>query len=123
MIFLTGLNNSEDIIKGFKLGGSDYLRKPIALEELYFRVKNHLKTINLQASLKKRNFELQSTMEGIKSLEGLLPICSYCNKIRDEHGKWNRIETYIQKHSKAKFSHSVCPECVAKHYPDFDIKQ
>ena len=54
----------------------------------------------------------------VKTLGGLLPICSYCKKIRDDNGYWNQIEGYIQSHSEAKFSHSICQECAKKHYPD-----
>jgi hypothetical protein len=57
----------------------------------------------------------------VKTLSGLLPICSHCKKIRDDKGYWNKIETYISNHSNAMFSHGICEECVKKHYPDFDI--
>ncbi len=57
-------------------------------------------------------------LEDIKILRGFLPICASCKKIRDDKGYWNRIETYIQKHSEAYFSHGLCPECVEKLYPE-----
>jgi len=53
----------------------------------------------------------------IRYLEGLLPICSSCKKIRDDHGNWFQIEGYISDHSDAEFSHSICPDCVEKLYP------
>jgi len=62
--------------------------------------------------------ELQDALANIKTLRGLLPICSYCKKIRDDKGYWNRIESYIQDHSGAEFTHGMCPECLKKHYPD-----
>jgi PAS domain S-box-containing protein len=62
--------------------------------------------------------ELQDALANIKTLHGLLPICSYCKKIRDDKGYWNRIESYIQDHSGAEFTHGMCPECLKKHYPD-----
>jgi hypothetical protein len=65
--------------------------------------------------------ELQVALIEIKTLSGLLPICSYCKKIRDDKGYWNIIESYVQKHSNAQFTHSICPECAKKHYPDLDI--
>jgi len=55
--------------------------------------------------------ELQEALENIKTLKGLFPICSSCKKIRDDSGYWNQIESYIQKHSEAEFSHGMCPEC------------
>lgn len=66
----------------------------------------------LQANMEKRTEEL-------KVLKGLLPICAACKKIRDDNGYWNQIESYIQKHSQAEFSHGICPECAKRLYPDF----
>lgn len=65
--------------------------------------------------------ELQEALATVKTLHGLLPICSFCKKIRDDKGYWNQIETYVQKHSNAQFSHSVCQECAKEHYPGIDI--
>jgi sensor domain CHASE-containing protein len=65
--------------------------------------------------------ELQKALSEVKQLSGLLPICSHCKKIRDDKGYWNQIEAYIQDHSDAKFSHSICQECAQKHYPDLDL--
>jgi DNA repair exonuclease SbcCD ATPase subunit len=65
--------------------------------------------------------DLQKTLKEIKALRGLLPICSSCKKVRDDKGYWNQIESYIQERSDAEFSHSICPECAKKIYPDLDI--
>ena len=54
----------------------------------------------------------------VKTLRGLLPICSYCKKIRDDKGYWKQIEVYIAANSQADFSHGLCPECGLEHYPD-----
>ena len=54
----------------------------------------------------------------MKTLSGLLPICSSCKKIRDDKGYWTQIEQYISTHSNTRFSHGLCPECMAKLYPD-----
>ncbi|MFH2066350.1 MAG: CHASE domain-containing protein [Pseudomonadota bacterium] len=67
--------------------------------------------------------ELQQALSEVKQLSGLLPICSNCKKIRDDHGYWNQIETYIHKHSEAKFSHSICPDCAKKIYPDLKLNK
>lgn len=68
--------------------------------------------------------ELRDALTKVKRLSGLLPICSCCKKIRDDHGYWNQLEVYIQEHSDASFTHSFCPECVKKLYPEIfaDIK-
>lgn len=62
--------------------------------------------------------ELQDALAKVKTLGGLLPICSSCKKIRDDNGYWNQIETYIQGHSDAEFTHSFCPECMKQLYPE-----
>ncbi|WP_300457285.1 hypothetical protein [Desulfobacula sp.] len=62
--------------------------------------------------------ELKKTLSEVKTLRGLLPICSHCKKIRDDNGYWNQIEAYIQKHSDAEFSHGICQDCVKRYYPD-----
>ncbi|MCG8376062.1 MAG: hypothetical protein MI702_06235 [Chlorobiales bacterium] len=64
---------------------------------------------------------LQIALKEIKTLKGILPICSHCKKIRDDKGYWNQIESYIKKHSEAEFSHGICQECAKRFYPDLDI--
>lgn len=65
---------------------------------------------------------LKEALANVKTLEGLLPICASCKKIRDDKGYWNQIETYFQNHTDLVFSHSVCPECFIKLYPDLKRK-
>ncbi len=62
--------------------------------------------------------DLQKALAEIKTLSGLLPICAWCKKIRDDDGYWNEIEQYIGGHSEAKFSHGICPDCMRKLYPE-----
>ena len=66
--------------------------------------------------------ELRSALANIRTLEGLLPICASCKRIRDDKGYWNQIETYISRHSRAEFTHGICPECFARLYPDLAKK-
>lgn len=61
--------------------------------------------------------ELEKALSYIKTLSGLMPICSVCKRIRDHKGYWNQIESYIHEHSEAQFSHSICPDCLKKLYP------
>jgi len=63
--------------------------------------------------------DLQKALVEVKTLSGLLPICSSCKKIRDDEGSWNSLEHYISTHSEAEFSHGLCPECAHRMYPDF----
>lgn len=64
--------------------------------------------------------ELKEALTEVETLSGLLPICAYCKKVRDDSGYWNQIETYIRKHSKADFTHSICPECEKKAFEDLE---
>jgi PAS domain S-box-containing protein len=63
--------------------------------------------------------ELQQALAEVKTLSGLVPICSHCKKIRDDSGYWTQVEAYIQARSEAKFSHGLCPECIKLYFPDF----
>ena len=65
--------------------------------------------------------DLQKALSEVKTLQGILPICSHCKKIRDDKGYWKQIESYIRDHSEVDFSHDICPECAKKIYPDYDI--
>ena len=66
--------------------------------------------------------ELQKAIAEIKTLRGILPICSYCNKIRDDDGYWERVEVYIKKHTEADMSHGICPRCLEEHFPDISVE-
>jgi PAS domain S-box-containing protein len=63
--------------------------------------------------------QLNDTLSKVRTLSGLLPICASCKKIRDDHGYWQKLETFVHEHSNAEFSHSICPDCMEKLYPDF----
>lgn len=64
------------------------------------------------------NLSMTTYQKRIETLRGIVPICSYCKQIRDDKGYWNRVEEYVAKHTEAKFSHSICPSCMEKHYPE-----
>jgi PAS domain S-box-containing protein len=72
----------------------------------------------LSQHLERANRDLQASLDKVKTLSGLVPICANCKKIRDDRGYWNQVETYIEKHSDAQFSHGICPECAQKLYPE-----
>ena len=72
-----------------------------------------------EESLQEERNKLQDALNKVKTLSGLLPICSHCKKIRDDKGYWNQIEDYLRDHSEANFSHGICPECAKKLYPEF----
>lgn len=62
--------------------------------------------------------QLQDALAQVKTLSGLIPICAHCKKIRDDRGYWNQLEEYIRRHSHAEFTHGICPECMASHFPN-----
>lgn len=80
------------------------------------------KVLERTEELRKKNRELETALAEIKTLQGFIPICSNCKKIRDDEGYWKGIEQYIQEHSDAVFSHGICPECVKELYPDIAEK-
>ncbi|MHC4887598.1 MAG: hypothetical protein ACYTGH_21175, partial [Planctomycetota bacterium] len=65
--------------------------------------------------------QLQHALDEIQQLQGILPICAQCKMIRDESGAWNQMEAYVRDHSEATFSHTVCPTCAKKLYPDIEL--
>jgi PAS domain S-box-containing protein len=75
----------------------------------------------MEEALVSEKNKLQEALLEIKELNGMLPICSSCKKIRDDKGYWNQIESYIRDHSAVEFTHSICPGCTKKLYPDFII--
>ena len=87
-------------------------------DNLVFEINQRKKA---EADKEKVIGDLERALNEIKTLEGILPICSSCKKIRDDQGNWKQIESYIHKHSKAEFSHGICPDCAKKLYPDLDI--
>ncbi|TWI68594.1 response regulator receiver domain-containing protein [Desulfobotulus alkaliphilus] len=119
IIMLTTRDSTEDIIEGLDAGADDYLTKPFNPGELRARVNVGFRVLGLQATLEKRIRELQKAVEHIQTLQGILPICSFCKKIRNDTGYWDQVESYIAKHSGTRFSHGICPDCLERHYPDF----
>ncbi len=84
-------------------------------------VEAHLALVAAMEELDSRNQKLERTLSEVKTLQGLLPMCASCKKIRDDKGYWNQIERYIVQHSDARFSHGICPECAKRLYPDIPI--
>ena len=99
IIFLTAKTDPKDIVKGFDIGGADYVTKPFNSAELLARIKTHIE---------------------IRTLRGLLPMCSKCKKVRDDEGFWEHVDSYIEEHSQITFSHGICPDCLIELYGDKD---
>lgn len=73
---------------------------------------------NYERLLQKQNMELKKALQEIKTLQGLVPICACCKKIRDDQGYWHQVESYVVAHTEAEFTHGICPECAKKLYPE-----
>ena len=114
VILLTAKGMREDIVAGLDAGADDYLVKPFDPGELRARVDVGRRIVELQQSLADRVRELEEALSQVRSLHGLLPICAYCKKIRDDKNYWQEVEGYISKHSEAQFSHAICPSCYEK---------
>lgn len=111
VILLTARDSRADVIAGLDAGADDYLIKPFDPEELRARVNVGIRVLSLQDRLADRVAELQKALSEVKQLSGLLPICSYCKRIRGDENYWERVENYITEHTDATFSHGICPTC------------
>ncbi len=115
VIIMTGARDREMALKAVQKGAQDYLFKgessPTAI----------VRTIQYAIERQRLTTELKNALEQVKQLQGMLPICSICKNIRNDKGYWDRIEDYISKHAEVVFSHSICPVCAKKHYPELRI--
>ena len=124
LILLTSRGGQQDKIHGLQSGADEYITKPFNREELRARVQVGIRVLELQGALAQRVRELEDALSRVKTLQGLLPICSYCKKIRDDRNYWQQVEGYISDHSEAQFSHGICPECYARFVqPELDRLQ
>ncbi|MBP8136681.1 MAG: response regulator transcription factor [Candidatus Eisenbacteria bacterium] len=117
LILITARDTTEDMLTGMAAGADDYVRKPFQIEEVVARVNAGRRVASLQASLTARLAELESALSEVRQLRGLIPICSHCHSIRSGPQDWLKLEAYIEQHSDATFSHSICDSCMTKHYP------
>ena len=102
----------------------------VSVMQTRFRGQRVLCTMFVDQSDRRRHEEersqliadLERALVEIRHLEGILPICSFCKRIRSDEGQWQAVESYVSTHSEAEFSHGICPECLATHYPDLDLE-
>jgi sigma-B regulation protein RsbU (phosphoserine phosphatase) len=111
LILLTAKSGKEDVVAGLDAGANDYLTKPFDRAELRARVQVGAHVLELQRNLAERVRELETALSQVKQLQGLLPICSYCKKIRDGENYWQRVDSYLTEHTDVLFSHGICPDC------------
>ncbi len=114
VILLTARTGHGNATAGLEAGADDYITKPFDRKELRARVQVGARVAQLQACLSERIRQLEEALAKVKQLQGLIPICSYCKKIRDDRNYWRQVESYLSEHSEAQFSHGICPDCFAK---------
>ena len=123
VILLTSKGEKGDVVRGLAAGADDYVTKPFDSDELRARVAVGHRMLELREALERRVAELQEALLHIKALQGIVPICMHCHRIRTDPASWERIEHYIQEHSDARFSHGICPLCLKEHYPHLDVSE
>jgi DNA-binding response OmpR family regulator len=111
VILLTARSSKDDVVAGLDAGANDYVTKPFDRAELHARLRVGCQVVALQRSLAARVRELEEALAQVKQLQGLLPICCYCKKIRDDQNYWQQVDGYLAAHSDMRFSHGICPDC------------
>lgn len=120
VIVLTGLADETFAMEAISLGAQDYLVKGSFFDNMLHRAISYsIERQRLDTERERLILELQETLSKVKQLSGLLPICSSCKKIRDDEGYWTQVEVYMREHTEIDFTHTVCPECTKKLYPEY----
>jgi DNA-binding response OmpR family regulator len=120
VILLTSRGDKQDLSEGLAAGANDYITKPFDPVELEARVRVGERMVNLQRSLAARVAELEEALGEVRALQGLLPICSYCKKVRNEANYWEQVDSYLLSHSDVKITHGICPICLEKMMKELD---
>jgi DNA-binding response OmpR family regulator len=120
LILLTGRAGLEDIVAGLESGADEYLTKPVEAAELQARVRAARRVVELQARLTERVRELEAAQARERRLRGLLPICAWCKKIRNDQNYWQQVEVYLGEHADVRFSHGICPDCARSFQAESD---
>jgi sigma-B regulation protein RsbU (phosphoserine phosphatase) len=114
LILLTSRQDKDSVVAGLRAGADDYISKPFDTKELRARIDVGVRIVGLQQKLAERVAELEGALAHIKRLQGILPICSYCKKVRNDKNYWEQVESYISEHADVRFSHGICPDCLPK---------
>jgi CheY-like chemotaxis protein len=117
-IYVTAYADDSMLDEAAKTEHCGYLIKPYRDKELQAAIEAALFKADVERQRHELIESLRKSLEEGKRLAGILAICSECKKVRNEHGIWQAIERYVREHSEATFSHSLCPDCVRKLYPD-----
>jgi phosphoserine phosphatase RsbU/P len=120
ILMLTSLGDAEHVAAGLEAGANDYLAKPFHHVELRARILAGARLLALQDRLVAQADALRTALSQVRTLRGIIPICSSCKRIREDSDYWRRVEEYVSAHTEAVFSHGLCPECADRLYPGWD---
>ena len=121
VVLLTAHSARDQMVAGLVCGADEYMVKPVDWELLRVRLAIGVRIVTLQESLNNRVQELQEALRTVKQLAGLLPICSYCKRIRNDNDYWQQLESYVSQHTDAQFSHGICPRCLEQAHLDLEL--
>jgi len=124
IVFVTAISKDQEFVfKGYESGAVDYLFKPLDPVILESKVKifcelhrQRLLIENQVKEIEEKRQALEAQLEEINTLRGLLPICAWCKKVRNDDGLWEQVEVYIRDRAEVDFSHSICPDCLKEHF-------
>jgi AmiR/NasT family two-component response regulator len=119
VVILTAYETAALVEQASVAGAGAYLVKPPKARELERAIMIAMARFRDLIALRNLNEELRAALAKVKLLSGLLPICASCKKIRDDRGYWQQVEVYIRNHSEVEFTHGMCPDCMARYYPDY----
>jgi phosphoserine phosphatase RsbU/P len=122
VILLTSRSGKEDLSTGLAAGANDYIAKPFHPVELEARVRVGERMIKLQSSLTDRVKELEAALADVRRLQGLLPICAYCKKVRNETDYWQQVDSYLAEHTDVTLTHGVCPDCYDRIMKEIEVE-
>jgi phosphoserine phosphatase RsbU/P len=111
IIILTARQQKEDVVAGLESGADDFVTKPFDQQELRSRIQVGVRIVSLQQKLNDRVRKLEDALAQVTQLRGLLPICSYCRKVRDDKNYWQEVDSYLCAHTDVHLSHGICPQC------------
>ena len=118
VVYLTAYADEDTLQRAKITEPFGLILKPFEERELHAAIEMALYKHKAEEERERLIRELEDALAEIKTLRGIIPICSSCKKIRDDEGYWHQVEVYIRDHSEAEFSHGICPECAKKLYPE-----
>ncbi|MBP1628512.1 MAG: response regulator receiver protein [Holophagaceae bacterium] len=114
VVFITSKAGTEDVIRGFRCGGMDYVTKPFHPLELLARVHTHVTLKRTRDRERELFAALRESQGRVDALSDLLPICAKCRRVRSDGGYWQSVEDFLQEHAEVRLAHGLCPDCIGK---------